>query len=184
MRNDSRKRFERDLEVLSAISVQIMLKNNKGYIYGTLLNYQKIDANYYEIHFDSWIDYLKPSQYTLLHKQFFQFNPRYHRNALLLLLKISQLYKLQLRKANLQPNMKMYTLCKLLGISMEQIKQQGFKCLLRRLQNIEKLLEQNCGFIMRLKIKTDNLTQFYDSQMYYDHLQLMEHYQQVEQKSH
>lgn len=184
VRNDSRKRFERDLEVLSSLSVQIVLKNNKGYIYGTLLNYQKIDANYYEIHFGSWIDYLKTSQYTLLHKQFFQFNPRYHRDALLLLLKISQLYKLQLRKANLQPNLKMYTLCKLLGISTEQIKQQGFKCLLRRLQNITKRLEQNCGFIIRLKVKTDNLTQFYDSQIYYDHPQLMEHYQQLERRSH
>lgn len=178
VRNDSKKRLERDLAVLSAITVQIEMKNNRGYVYGSLLQYHKVDVGLYEIHFDSWIDNLKPSQYTLLHKNFFQLSPRYHRDALLLMLKISQIYKLQLRKINLQPNLKIYTLCKLLGITTEQIKQQGFKCLQNRLQNIARRLEQNCGFIIRLNIKTDNLTQFYDSKMYYDHPQLKEHYQQ------
>ncbi|MFC5542796.1 hypothetical protein ACFPOH_13885 [Ureibacillus suwonensis] len=183
VRNDSKKRFERDLAVLSALSFQIITKNNIDYIYSSLLKFRKVGKDYYEIHFDSWIENLNPSQYTLLHKNFFQLNPRYHRDAILLTLKVSQIYKLQLRKTTFQPNMKLYTLCKLLNISTKQIKQQGFKCLRQRFQNIARRLEQSFGFVIDLRIETDNLTQFFDSKMYYEHPYLKGHYLSSELKS-
>lgn len=181
IRNDSKKRFERDLAVLSAITIQIATKNT-GYIYGPLLQFKKENVDYYEIQFDTWIEHLNPSRYTLLHKHFFKLQPHYHRDAILLTLKISQIYKLQLRKPNFQPNIKFNTLCKLLDIPTETIKKQGFKSMLKRFRCIAGMLEQNFGFIIEMKCETDSLTQFYDNKLYYEQPILKKHYQSMQQK--
>ena len=184
VRKDSKDRFERDLTILSALKFQLLVKKKKDdyYVNDGLLQFEKVDNGYYEIQFNNWIEHLSQTQYTLLHKHFFKFHPLYDHYAILLTIKLSQIYKLQLRKKDLSPNIKFYTLCKFLNIKTEKIKRQGYENLLKRLQTVARHLEQCLGFTIHLKYETESLTQFYDSKLYYDHPILKKHYQPAEKQ--
>lgn len=179
VRKGSKDRLERDLEILSALSIQLQAKQRKQteYIDSYLIQYQKERSGFYKIRFGSWISHVSYRIFTLLHKSFFKLHPSHDSMAILLSIKLTQLAKLQFHKPLSSYSLKFHTLFSLLDISYEQIRKQGYKYYFNQLENIFRRLNEEMGFILKMDKEKGSFNSFMQNKLYYEQLELKQFYQ-------
>lgn len=178
VRKASKDRLERDLVVLSTVSLQLQAKNKKQveYIDSQLIDYEKISRGFYKIRFGSWIEYISYGTFTLLHKNFFKYHPGHDSVAILLSLKLTQLAKLQFPKPLTSYSLKFHTLFALIGTSECQIRKQGYKYYFNKLESVFQRMQVEMGFSIKIERKEGSFTMFMQNKLYYEQSDLKEFY--------
>jgi hypothetical protein len=178
VRKASKDRLERDLTVLSTVSLQLQAKRKKEieYIDAQLIEYEKIRRGFYKIHFGSWIEHISYGTFTLLHKNFFKYHPGHDSVAILLSLKLTQLAKLQFAKPLPTYSIKFNTLFSLLGISECQIRKQGYKHYFNQLESVFQRMKIEMGFSIKIEREEGNFTMFMQNKLYYEQSDLKQFY--------
>jgi hypothetical protein len=178
VRKASKDRLERDLAVLSTVSLQLQAKNKKQveYIDAQLIEYAKIRRGFYKICFGSWIEHISYVAFTLLHKNFFKYHPGHDSVAILLSLKLTQLAKLQFTKPLPTYSLKFHTLFSFLGISECQIRKQGYKYYFNQLESVFQRMKVEMGFSIKIERKEGNFTMFMQNKLYYEQSDLNQFY--------
>lgn len=178
VRKASKDRLERDLAVLSTVSLQLQAKNKKQveYIDSQLIVYEKKRRGLYKIRFGSWIRHISYGTFTLLHKNFFKYHPGHDSVAILLSLKLTQLAKLQFTKPLPTYSLKFHTLFSFLGISECQIRKQGYKHYFKQLESVFQRMQVEMGFSIKIERKEGSFTMFMQNKLYYEQSDLKEFY--------
>lgn len=177
-RKENVDRFYEDLNVLSALSINILGKNKKQeyQIMGPLLRFKK-DKDVI-IYLDNWISNLSPKTYTLLNKQFFRYTAS-HYYTIMLSLKLSQLMKVNSKWKNGNFRIKTNTLFSFFGIRNQQIKKQGYSYFHGLIDKaFSDLRDNECYQIAFVEVST-NYDDFIQSRIDYSHQWLFKYYQKL-----
>lgn len=177
-RKENVDRFYEDLNVLSALTINITGKNkNQEYqTMGSILRFNK-DKNVI-IYLDDWINNLSPKTYTLLNKQFFRYTASQYCN-IMISLKLSQLIKVNSKRKIGNFRIKTNTLLNFLGIHNEQIKKQGYSYFHELIDKAFNNLREKEFYEIAFVGISGNYDEFMQTKINYSHQWLYNYYQKL-----
>ncbi|WP_026674009.1 hypothetical protein [Alkalihalobacterium bogoriense] len=174
----SKDRLERDLLLLSSITIEVEVKKGKrkDFCYSRLLDFKKVKRGYYEVSFGTWISHLSNKSYTLVHKKLLQYHPSRDWISILLSLKLAQLAKLQFPKNYSTSALKFSTIFNLLDIDHRKISKQGIQYYSKILSEAFNQLQQDEQYRLHFNLTNVTYTELMNAKLEYTQPLLIENY--------
>lgn len=177
-RKENVDRLYQDLNILSAITIDIQGQNKKKTYraYGNLLTAERGPS--IKINLGSWIEDLSPTTFTLLNKSFFKYHAKQKLYNVLLSIKLAQLIKVKSKNSSKHFRLRIATLLRFLDISNENIKKQGFGYYVRLLTAVMNELCTQEGYCINFDSPIYSYLDFMNAIFIFQHPILQQHYQE------